>query len=230
MDANLISDRQVIERYLAGQLTDAEADAFERELEAHPELAREVEQIARMKTGFAVLERRGELAKLLAQPAAPPKRRLAWVATAATVVLAVGILVFRQGEAPAPATLLASSLHALSSHSDSPIPLRASKLLARARGTGFDAELASTGKSPGAADLELVTGGAAGTHYAVDLLAVDSAGPRSIATVPDVVTDAKGTLHVFVSLSAVPPGPYLLRLTAGADAPIEYSIMVGPGR
>jgi hypothetical protein len=36
MDAKLISERHVIERYLAGQLTDAEADAFERALERTP--------------------------------------------------------------------------------------------------------------------------------------------------------------------------------------------------
>ena len=92
MDTNHIADRQVIERYLAGQLSDAEADAFERDLEAHPALARDVEQVARMKTGFAVLQRRGELAKLLAQPVAPRQRRTAWVATAAAVVLAVGFM------------------------------------------------------------------------------------------------------------------------------------------
>src|SRR6185295_5251458 len=146
MDAKLIADRQVIERYLAGQLSDAEADAFERELEAHPELARDVEQVARMKTGFAVLERRGELAKLLAQPVAPPKRRPLWVASAAAVVLAIGLLVFRQGETPAPTALLALSLDALSSRSESPIPLRSSVALARARGVGADTVLVSTGK------------------------------------------------------------------------------------
>ena len=231
MDAKLISDRQVIERYLAGQLSDAEADAFERDLEAHPELARDVEQIARMKTGLAVLARRGELAKLLAEPIAPPKRRMAWIATAAAVVLALGIVVFRQAEAPAPAALLAASLKALSSHSDSPIPLRASVALARARGMGADAELTSTGKSPGAAELELATGGAAGTHYNVELFAVDSAGARPVAKLPDATTDATGAVHLFVSLSALPPGPYLLRLSmAGADAPIEYSIAVRPAR
>ena len=229
MDAKLIADRQLIERYLAGQLSDPEADALERDLEAHPELAREVEQIARMKTGLAVLERRGELAKLLAQPVAPPKRRAAWVAAAATVVLALGILVFRQAETPAPATLLAASLDALSSHSDSPIPLRSSVALARARGIGLDADLTSTGKSPGAAELELATGAAAGTTYAIELLAVDSAGARSVAKVPTAATDAAGAVHVFVSLNALPPGPYLLRLTpADAGAPIEYTLALRP--
>lgn len=231
MDAKLISDRQVIERYLAGQLSDAEADAFERDLEAHPELAREVEQIARMKTGFAVLERRGELAKLLAQPVARPKRRVAWMAAAATVVLALGILVFRQAETPVPAALLASSLRALSARSDSPIPLLASVSLARARGMGADAQLTSTGKSPGAAELELATGAATGTHYSIELLAADSAGARAVAKVPDVATDAAGAVHLFVSLSALPPGLYLLRLSpADAGPPIEYSIALRPAR
>lgn len=229
MDAKHIAEHHVIERYLAGQLSDAEADAFERALEAHPELARDVERIARMKTGMAVLERRGELAKLLAQPVAPPKRRAVWIGAAAAVVLALGLLVFRQAETPTPAALLAVSLDALSSHSDSPIPLRASVALARARGMGPDAELSSSGKAPGAAELELATGAAAGTHYAVELLAIDSAGARTVAKVPDVATDEAGAAHLFVALHALAPGPYLLRLSsADAGGPIEYSIALRP--
>jgi len=229
MDTKLTTERHVIERYLAGQLSDEEADAFERALETHPELARDVERIARMKTGFAVLERRGELAKLLAQPVATSHRRPVWVAAAAAVVLALGFLVFRQPETSVTAPLLAASLAALSSHSESPIPLRSSLALARARGMGFDAELTSSGKSAGAAELELATGAGTVTHYAVDLLAVDSAGAPSVAKVPDVVTDATGTVRVFVSLHALAPGRYLLRLSpADAGAPIEYLIALRP--
>jgi anti-sigma factor RsiW len=229
MDAKLISERHVIERYLAGQLSDAEADAFEHALETHPELAQDVERIARMKTGFEVLARRGELAKLLAQPVVPPNRRFAWMAVAAAAVLALGVVVFRQAEPPGPATLLAASLDALSSRSESPIPLRASVALARARGIGADAELASSGKTPGAAELELATGGAAGTPYGVELLAVDSTGARAVSNLVGAKTDTSGAVHVFVSLQALAPGPYLLRLTPPDDsAAIEYTIAVRP--
>jgi hypothetical protein len=223
MDAKLIAERQVIERYLAGQLSDAEADAFEARLESQPELARDVEQIARMKTGFAVLARRGELAKLLSRPVAPPHRRAPWMAAAAAVIVgAIGFVMFRHADSPAPATLLATSLEALSRHSDSPIPLRASVSLARARGIGADAELSA---APGAAELELATGGTAGAHFSIELLAIDSAGARPIAKLPDAMTDASGAVHLFVSLHAVKPGPYLLRLTpADGGAPVEYSI------
>jgi anti-sigma factor RsiW len=231
MDPKLIAERHVIERYLAGQLSDAEADAFERSLEEHPELAQDVERIARMKTGLAVLERRGELAKLFAQPVARPKRRAVWVSAAAAVVLALGIVVFRQADAPAPATLLAVSLKALSSRSESPIPLRASVALARARGMGADAELTASVAEPGAAELELATGAVAGTHYAIELLAVDSVGARAVAHVPDVATDSSGAVHVFMTLHALAPGPYLLRLTPpDGSAPIEYSIALRPAR
>ena len=232
MDAKLIAERQVIERYLAGQLSDAEADAFEARLESQPELARDVEQISRMKTGFAVLERRGELAKLLAHPVAPPKRRAAWMAAAAAVFVgATGFLVLRQAESPTPATLLAVSLNALSRHSDSPIPLRTSVSLARARGLGPDAVLDSSGAAPGAAVLELATGGDAGTHYSIELLAIDSAGARPVAKLPDAASDDSGAMHLFVSLQAVKPGRYLLRLTPpSGGTPVEYAIDVRPAR
>jgi hypothetical protein len=152
-------------------------------------------------------------------------------AAAAVIVGAIGFGVFRQAERPAPATLLALSLDALSRHSDSPIPLRASVSLARARGMGADAELDATVNAPGAAELELSTGGAGGTHYSVELLALDSVGARPMAKLPDAATDDSGALRLFVSLQAVKPGPYLLRLTpADGGAPVEYSIAVRPVR
>src|SRR3954469_6694082 len=114
MDAKLIAERHVIERYLAGQLSDDEADAFEEFLEAHPELTRDVERIARMKTGFAVLERGGALTELLAPRGAPRARRVAWIATAAVVVLALGFVVFRNTAKIPPPALVAASLKALS--------------------------------------------------------------------------------------------------------------------
>ena len=61
MDAQQIAERHVIERYLAGQLTDQEAMAFEAYVEAHPEITRDIEEIARMKTGLVRLKDRGDL-------------------------------------------------------------------------------------------------------------------------------------------------------------------------
>lgn len=231
MDAKLISERHVIERYLAGQLSDAEAEELERAVEARPELAQEVERIARLKTGLEVLERRGDLPKLLAPPVAAPKRRAVWVAAAGVAALALGLLLLRPADVPTPPTLLALSLESLSAHSDSPIPLRASIALARARGMGADAELTSSGKAPGAAELELATGGDAGASYSVELLSVDDHGARAVSRVPAIATDATGAVHVFVALHALSPGPYLLRLTPnGPGVPVEYSIALRPAR
>lgn len=221
MDAKLIAERHVIERYLAGQLSEDEADAFENTLEEQPELARDVERIARMKTGFAVLERRGELAALL-EHKAPRTRRLAWLAAAA-VVLAIAVVALRPA-VPAPALLIASSLEKLSLPSEKPVPLRASIELTRARGIGADAELVS-GKEPGAAELELVTG-TAGTPYRAELISIDVNGARPVGTL-DVTANSRGVVRLFASLHALLPGPYLLRLTpADGTPPIEYSLAV----
>lgn len=215
----------LIERYLAGQLSDAEADAFEQSLEGNPELARDIERVARMKTGFAVLERRGELAELLKKHEAPRTYRKAWLAAAAVAVFALGFLAFRDTQIQAP-TLLAGSLAALSRHSDSPVPLRASVAMARARGMGPDAELESTGTKPAAAELEIATGAAPGTRYTAELLA---SGGATVGTAGKLAADADGVVNLFLSLHALPPGAYLLRLTpADASAPLEYSLAVRP--
>ncbi|HTU65244.1 MAG TPA: hypothetical protein VMF52_04805 [Steroidobacteraceae bacterium] len=226
MDAKLIAERHVIERYLAGQLSEDEADAFENSLEEQPELARDVERIARMKTGFAVLQRRGELAALL-EHKAPRTKRLAWLAAAA-VVLAIGFVALRR-EAPEPAALIAESLAALSLPSETPVPLRASISLARARGVGADAELFSSGTEQGAAELELAAG-PPGTRYAVELLAIDVNGARPVANL-STTANSRGVVRLFTSLHGLAPGPYLLRLTpADAAPPLEYSLAVRPPR
>jgi anti-sigma factor RsiW len=228
MDSKLISERHVIERYLAGQLGDDEADAFEVYLESHPQLAQEVERIARMKTGFAVLERRGELDALLQETAAPRSRRTAWMAAAAVAVVALGFIAFRQAtDADARAMRLASTLQTLSLPSESPVPLRASVSISRARGMGADVEVTSSGTAQGAAELEFATGGPPGGPYIAELIAANDAGTKPLARVADAVANADGVVRLYLSLHALEPGAYLLRFTppGGAD-PIEYSLRV----
>jgi anti-sigma factor RsiW len=229
MDSKHIADRHVIERYLAGQLGDDEADEFEAYLEAHPAVAQEVERIARMKTGFAVLERRGELDALLAESPAPRSRRPAWIAAAAAAVLALGFLAFRQTVDSPQAMRLAASLQTLSLPSESPVPLRASVSIARARGVGADAELTSSGAAQGAAQLEFSTGGLPGGPYVAELLAVDAGGARSLGRVEDAVANSEGVVRLYLSLHALDSGAYLLRLSPpDGGAPIEYSLRVRP--
>lgn len=228
MDAKLISERHVIERYLAGQLGDDEADAFEVYLESHPQLAQEVERIARMKTGFAVLERRGELDALLQESAAPRSRRTAWMAAAAVAVVALGFIAFRQAtDADAIAMRLASTLQTLSLPSESPVPLRASMSISRARGMGADVEVTSSGTAQGAAELEFATGGPPGGPYIAELIAANGAGTQPLARVGDAVANADGVVRLYLSLHALEPGAYLLRFTPpGGGDPIEYSLRV----
>jgi anti-sigma factor RsiW len=232
MDAKLIAERHVIERYLAGQLSDAEADAFEVLLEEQPDLARDVERIARMKTGFAVLERNGELAQLLARREAPRARTVAWIAAAAALLLALGFVAFRN-TGTTPPVLLATSLKALSPPG-APVPLRASVALARARGMGADAELVSSGAESGAAQLELATGGRAAATYAIELLTLDADGARTVASIPAIAADEAGVVRLYISLQGMSrhglaPGDYLLRLTpTDASAPVEYSLALRP--
>lgn len=84
----LSSDEELINRYLAGSLTDAEALVIETRIVDYPTFRGEVELTVALKEGFRELEKRQELSSLLAaQSEAWSQWRL--FAIAATALIAV---------------------------------------------------------------------------------------------------------------------------------------------
>src|SRR4029453_3357903 len=65
MERQRIDDEHIVARYLAGQLDEAEAAAFEKHYENDRDVVREIERTLRMKEGLAVLNERGELDALM---------------------------------------------------------------------------------------------------------------------------------------------------------------------
>ena len=133
MDAKQIAELHVIERYLADQLTDEEAHAFEAYVEAHPEVTRDIENISRMKAGLASLRQRGELAPLLV--AERPRKPL-WLllAAAAAAVLVAVLVVPRYLGGGSNLPVLAASAQQLLGENEKPLPISARLLVGRARG------------------------------------------------------------------------------------------------
>jgi anti-sigma factor RsiW len=69
-ETRIQDDPGLASRYLAGQLSPAELQAYEQHLLENPDAVRELEATARMKVGMASLRDSGQLEKLLrARPA-----------------------------------------------------------------------------------------------------------------------------------------------------------------
>jgi hypothetical protein len=98
------SDHELIRRYLAGKLDDAEALMVETRIVQDPAFRREVELSAAMKEGFRELERRGEVRALLAGARSRGSRvRIAAIAATALVASVIAVFVYRsEPRQPAP--------------------------------------------------------------------------------------------------------------------------------
>jgi hypothetical protein len=90
MDRLYIERNQIAARYLSGQLSDEEAQAFERAFLADPSLVDDVTLTARLRAGLSELNRRGDLAQFRAGRQ-ERSRLLTPYGLAASVVAAVGI-------------------------------------------------------------------------------------------------------------------------------------------
>lgn len=227
MDAKQAADQLLIERYLAGHLTDADADAFEDLLLRHPELSGEVERVARMKTGLALLRERGELTALLKEPPRDWYQK-SWAAAAAVLVCAFGLgLYFATVGSSAPA-LLANSLAELSRQAGAPMNVVKVVAISRTRGAGDLLSLDSSNDAPGAIELRLSTGAQPAAVYSAELLRTGPDGLESLGRVPGVGISTDGTATFFVSAETLSPGDYLIRLwPAEGDMPLEFPLRVG---
>jgi hypothetical protein len=84
-------NQELIDRYVAGRLSEAEAEAFEEYCLANPEFAKQVEYEQRLKAGLAVVAR-GSTAEFVRSNNPHPLR---WhVAAAAGILLSVGMLYY----------------------------------------------------------------------------------------------------------------------------------------
>ena len=89
MDRKYIDDHHIAARYLAEQLDEAEREAFEAYYLQHPDVLRDMEAAARLKTGLAQLRDAGELVQLLKPQ--PWYRDQRYLAAAAVAAIAVGV-------------------------------------------------------------------------------------------------------------------------------------------
>jgi hypothetical protein len=206
-------DPGLASRYLAGQLSPAELEAYEQHLLENPDAVRELEATARMKVGLANLRDTGQLEKLLRPRSA---FRFQWpvlAAAAALVVLAIGL--WRGVDVGHEATLVARAGE-LVDRTGRPLASGSSYALLRMRSAGYDAVIELP---PGPRAIELrVRPETPAPAYSVALSRIRPDGSViQIGNVSELDAQADGFVKLYVDSSHLESGPYLLVITPAED-------------
>jgi hypothetical protein len=203
-------DPTLANRYLAGQLSDAECTAFEAELAQNPEIVRELEATARLKVGLEKLRETGELAAEL-QPKPPLRRPLLLALAASVAVLVITFSIFRSDvERLAPPTLAS----AVSSFADQRVrvtPVAQTFAVFRKRVDAYDAIIVLPA-TPQAIELRILPETPADSgRYRVSLSRLrEDSSLEPAASVSELQPESDGFVTVFADASRLEPGRYRL--------------------
>lgn len=226
-DATLAPEERevLLARYLAGALTDADAERFEAYWAEHPELTRDVEASARVKTGLADLHRRGELGKLVR--GAWWSRGLLLSIAAGVAALGIGLVtwqaVTREARIP-----LGSVVAALPALGGGGLPVGATYSVLRLRAAAaVDATVRLTG-APAAIRIRALPEQASPVgRYRIELTNTRSTATRPAGVAEDLAPDEDGFVSVYADSRALAPGRYRLAVVpVGAAARTEFVVDV----
>jgi anti-sigma factor RsiW len=209
----------IVARYLANELTDDEAAAFEAYVQTHPEVTREIELVARMKSGLATLRDRGDLRNLVQQPARAGFKP--WMLAAASLAaVAVAALLFLGRGTGGHGALLASVTPDMTVSSRVMLARTRSDVLEilASPSPGTVAELVVEPSAPAPAD-----------GYRVSLFRLE-ASAKELGTLEGVGSRPDGKLHLFVRAEDLAAGHYLVRLQGTSPEPEEFLLRVGQVR
>jgi hypothetical protein len=215
MDRRTIDDQHIIARYIAGQLTDAEASAFEAHYMAHPEVVRDIERTLRLKEGLAILKERGELDALL-------YRRMYWrpamglAAGIAALVIGVWLWVGQTTVAP-----IVGTVAALVDTQGKPLYVASTHLLVRTRGSASVVEIALP-QERSAIELQMIpssrTDGPG--HYRVVLGRLDAANNVTpVAKARAIANAADGLVTAYLDSAQLERGRYAIELQPEGASP-----------
>lgn len=201
-------DAAIAQRYLAGQLSPSEQEAYEQYFLHDPDAVRELEATARLKVGLASLRDGGQLDSLLrAAPATP--RRAVWVAIAASVaVIAIAVGLWRDVRGPDAPALMASAANLLGS-SGKPLAVGATYVLMRTRAAEHDLVL-ELPAAPQALELRVLPESTAPAYDAVLSRALSDGTVAQATAVNHLTPGPDGFVRLYVDSSRIEPGVWLL--------------------
>jgi len=217
MNRQYIDAQHVLTRYLAGQLSDAEREAFETYYVEHPQVLQELEIAAKLKLGLTLLEDSGEL------DAAPRRHWLPGLAAAALLLAVIAVAVWFAKPPP----MLAASLGSLAEFRQAPPLTTRTYTIERTRSRGVDARVRLP--PTGAICLQVLPEHSARTYgLRVNELSAGAA-PREVASLRALRADTQGLVTVYADPRRWRPGRYEIILSADStDAASSFLILVEP--
>jgi hypothetical protein len=212
-ESRIQDDPGLASRYLAGQLSPNELQAYEQHLLEHPDAVKELEATARMKVGMANLRDTGQLDKLLQARTTLSWQWPALAAAAALIVVAVGL--WRGVDAPRETTLVATATE-LMDRSGQPLAAGPAYALLRTRSSAYDAVIELPAE-PRAIELR-VRPEVPAPAYGVALSRIQADGSvTQIGNVSELKVEPDGFVRLYVDSSRLEAGPYLLVITPAED-------------
>jgi hypothetical protein len=204
--------RQLIENYVAGRMTEAEAEAFEEACIANPELAKQVEFEQRLKLGIKLVAS-GSTAEFVRSES--PWRWMLPLAASVLIFLAAGSYLWQQ---------MANARHQI---------LAAVVTDAQREGTSMRLALVRGGDGmahlpPGKVRVEIVGLFDPGFHYSVALDRIEEhTGIETIATLYGQHPSSPVTLEVMVGSDQLDRGSYILRVQkqASDEEALDFSFI-----
>jgi hypothetical protein len=220
------ADPTLTNRYLAGQLTDAERATFETELERNPAALQELEATARLKVGLERLREMGQLDYVLRPTSTLQQVFVGLAATLAVGVIAISFLMGyfgRQGTDP----LLAATSAAFADTQGSALPVSATFVVFRKRASDYDAviELPATRTAIELRVLPQI--GTPSRRYRVSLAQVrDDTSVAPVETLGDLLPESDGFVTVFADSARLAPGRYRMSISdAQGTAPTDTFLL-----
>jgi hypothetical protein len=210
MDRKQIEAEYIVERYLADQLTPAEAEAFEAYYTQHPSMVKEIEYALRLKEGLATLRDRQELEALVQAP-----RQTRWGTTlsiaAVLVATLIGAWTWLGSRTPAP--VLAPTLEELVAETKSSLPLGGKYLMVRTRAAQQATLQIPIPEARSALELQMLpSAGAEGAPYTLSLSRVEDGKSTPIAEAAGLTVGPDGLVTTWVDSGALEPGYHTLSL------------------
>jgi hypothetical protein len=227
MDRKQIEDEHIVARYLADQLSPAEAEAFEAYYTQHPSMVREIEYTLRLKEGLATLRDRQQLDGLM------KARRWRWAlplsVAAAVAGTALGTWAWYGPVTAEP--VAAGSLEALMESAQPTLPLSGKYMLVRVRSAEQTPLQIPLPAEHSAVELQVLpAGGATGAPYRLVLEPIQTGAGKAkpVAEVSGLVPGADGLVAVWVDSERIQRGQYTVELAAEAGeaaAPAERFVI-----
>jgi hypothetical protein len=219
-----IDEHQVLERYLADQLSNLERDQFEDYYAEHPEVLRDLEAVASIKMGTELLRESGELQTLLRARRAPRWRSgLALAAALLVAILAAGYWFRNDATSP---VILAGRLDAF------PTQLTLGKAYQVQRTRGDADALITLPPSPQALQLRvrpMFEPQPPSFRIQLSSIAEASDARTALASLDKLRLDADGFLTFYIDSARLQPGNYELRVSnasTGATTPTVSDFLI----